>query len=45
MNKTPPEAACGRLPPLGDDASGPAKPDPRRPRIDTRAVPRLWNFV
>ena len=26
---TPPEAACGRLPPRGGGASGPAKPDPR----------------
>jgi len=30
---TPPEAACGRLPP-GGAASGPAKPVPRQLRED-----------
>jgi hypothetical protein len=32
MNTTPPEAALGRLPPLGGAAGGPAKPEPLRPR-------------
>jgi hypothetical protein len=29
--RVPPAAACGRLPPEGGAASGPARPAPRRP--------------
>jgi hypothetical protein len=35
---TPPDAAFSRLPPLGGNTSGPAKPVPRCPPIDLLAA-------